>query len=165
METKNIYKMDLVLIVGTILILIVLVGFVRPLVIAPADNLETNQNSILFSIEKADKLLIDDNMDFTTPEEYNLKDGIKINLKPGIYYWKAIGSVGLKTEIRTITINSEIDLSLRKIDSGYEVINAGNVNLNVDVYNGTTKIDTFKVGFNDSLVSSGNATKFEGSEE
>ena len=156
--------MDLVLIVGTILVLIVLVGFARPLVISPSDNLETSQNNILFSIEKADKLLIDDNIDFTTPDEYSLKDGVKINLKPGVYYWKAIGAVGLKTEIRTITINSDVDLSLRKVDSGYEVVNIGNVNLNVDVYNGTTKIDTFNVGVDNSAYSN-NATKFEGKAE
>ena len=140
----NIYKIDLALIIVSLAVLMVVVGYVNPLVVAPLDDYETSETEILFSIEKADVLLIDDNFDFTTPDEYSLKDGLKINLKPGKYYWKAVGV--LESDVRTLTINSEIDLVLEFDGEGYSVVNDGNVRLNVDVYNGTELIEKVKVG-------------------
>ena len=70
MKIKSIFAIDVILIVGSIFVLIMLVGYSRPLVIAPLSDYETNQTSVLFSIEKAEKLLIDDNIDFTSPEEF-----------------------------------------------------------------------------------------------
>ena len=108
----RIYKIDLVIIVVSLAVLIFLVGYARPLVIAPLDDYETLDTEILFLIEKAESLLIDDNLDFTTPEEYFVEDGIKIDLHPGTYYWKAVGV--LNSEIRTLTIKSEVSLELRE---------------------------------------------------
>lgn len=140
----NVYKIDMVLVIVSLVLLMGIVGYARPLVIAPLDDYETTETDILFSIEKADVLLIDDNLDFTTPDEYSLKDGLEINLKPGKYYWKAVGV--MDSEVRTLTINSEINLVLTADGEGYSVINAGNVGLNVDVYNGTELINSMKVG-------------------
>lgn len=148
-----IYKIDLVLIVGSLIALFFLVGYVQPLVIAPLDNYKSTGTEVLFLIEKADRLLIDDNLDFTTPEEYLVEDGLKIDLKPGEYYWKAVGVLGSK--IRTLTITSEVNLELRKIGADYEVVNAGNVRLNVDIYNGTELVDKIKLNV-------GSAESFEG---
>ena len=144
---KNVYKIDMVVILVSVFVLMILVGYTSPLVIAPLDEYETNENSILFVIENADKLLIDDNIDFTTPEEYVIGEGLKINLKPGKYYWKAVGV--FKSEIKSFTINSEVVLELKEIEEGrYGVVNSGNTRLNVDVYNGTFVVDkmTLKVG-------------------
>jgi len=152
---KNIYKIDVVVILVSIFVMIFLVGYVRPLVIAPLDEYETNENSVLFVIENADKLLIDDNMEFTTPEEYVIGEGLKINLKPGKYYWKAVGV--FKSEIRSFTINSEVILELRKIEEGrYGVVNSGNTRLNVDVYNGTAIVDKMKLKVGDEVEVNGN---------
>jgi len=134
----------MVLIIVSVVVLIGVVGYVNPLVVAPLDDYETTDTEILFSIEKADVLLIDDNIDFTTPDEYSLKDGLRINLKPGQYYWKAVGV--LESDVRTLTINSEIDLVLEFDGEGYSVVNAGNVRLNVDVYNGTELVEKVKIG-------------------
>ena len=54
---KKILAIDLILIVGSLLIIASLVGYSRPLVIAPIDDLQTTNNSILFSFEKADVIL------------------------------------------------------------------------------------------------------------
>ena len=105
---EMIYKIDVALIVVSLVVLMGVVGYANPLVISPIDDYETSETEILFSIEKADVLLIDDNFDFTTPDEYSLEDGLRINLKPGKYYWKAVGI--LESEIRTLTINTEINL-------------------------------------------------------
>ena len=48
----------------------------------------------------------------------------------------------MDSEVRTLTINSEVSLELKASeDGGYEVVNVGNVRLNVDVYNETELVD------------------------
>jgi hypothetical protein len=144
MKNKHVYGIDLILVVGSLVILMFLVGYARPLVIAPLDEFETDKSGILFVIENAEVILIDDNPDFSSPEEYNVLEGLEISLKPGEYYWKAVGVLG--SEIRTLTIKSRVDLRLKKIDGeGYGVVNAGNVGLNVDIYNGTNLIESVKL--------------------
>ncbi len=156
-----IYKIDVALIVVSLVVLMGIVGYANPLVISPIDDYETSETEILFSIEKADVLLIDDNFDFTTPDEYSLEDGLRINLKPGKYYWKAVGI--LESEIRTLTINTEINLLLEFDGEGYSVRNAGNVRLNVDVYNGTDLVEKVKVVVSDSIAVEGD--KFVGGQD
>ena len=150
----RIYKIDMVLIIVSVFVLIGIVGYMRPMVIAPLDDYQTSESEVLFSIDNAEVLLIDDNIDFSTPEEYYVKDGLKLSLVPGEYYWKAVGVVS--SEIRTLTINSEVDLEFRKIiGDGFDVVNVGNVKLNVDVYDGDELIEKKKLGVSDSLNSSG----------
>ena len=140
---KHIRKIDFVVIFVTVSALIFLVGYINPKVIAPLDELETVETNILFSIDNAERILIDDNIDFTTPEEYFIGDGLKINLEPGTYYWKA---VGLRTsEIRTLTIKSLVSLELRESEEGFDVVNSGNVRLNVDIYNGSDLVESIKL--------------------
>ncbi len=140
---RNIHKIDLVVIVGSLTVLMFLVGYMNPLIIAPLDEYETSDADVLFVIDKAEVLLIDDNLDFTTPDEYRVEDGLKINLGPGKYYWKVVGILG--SDIKTLTINSVVSLELKDMDGGYGVVNSGNVRLDVDVYNGTELIDRVKL--------------------
>lgn len=161
MKTKHIYAIDLVLIIGTLMTLIFLVGYSRPLVIAPLDGFVTTNSTVLFSIEKAGIILVDDNANFTSPERFEVKDGLVINLKPGVYYWKVVGI--LKSETRKLTINSEVDLKLKRLGEGYEITNAGNTRLDVEVYNGTVLVDKIKLGIDKDKNVSG--TKFIGGQE
>jgi len=166
MEHKHILRIDLLLISVTVIGLLVLVGYASPLVIGPVDNFETTETKILFEpiFEKDDKILIDDNIEFTSPEEYVVREGLEINLKPGNYYWKAVGVFG--SEIRTLTINSEVDLRLRKLEIGdekYGVFNAGNVRLNVDIYDGENLIENVKLGVDEEIEIKGN--KFVGEQD
>ena len=156
-----IYKIDVALIVVSLVVLMGIVGYANPLVISPIDDYETSETEILFSIEKADILLIDDNFDFTTPAKYSLEDGLGVGLGPGKYYWKAVGI--LESEIRTLTINTEINLLLEFDGEGYSVRNAGNVRLNVDVYNGTDLVEKVKVGVSDDIAVEGD--KFIGGQD
>jgi|SRR3989344_7095160 len=160
----KIYKFDIAIVFVSVAVLIFLVGYARPLVIAPVDDYSSVQGEVLFNIEKADKLLIDDNIDFTTPEGYILEDDLKIELEPGKYYWKAVGVLG--SEIRTFTIQSYVSLKLKKFEGdsdSYNVVNAGNVKLNVDVYDGEEIVDRLKISVGDEKISSGN--KFVGGQE
>ena len=141
---KTIHKIDVTVVLVSVFALIFLIGYMRPLVIAPLNDYRTSEMEVLFSVDNADKLLIDDNSEFTTPDEYLVKDGMKINLAPGEYYWKAVGVVD--SDIRTLKIVSEVSLEMRKIDEEhYGIVNSGNVRLNVDVYNGTELIEQKKL--------------------
>lgn len=156
----KIYKIDLVVILVSTFILIFLVGYMTPKVIAPLNNYESSDGQILFSIENADKLLIDDNIDFTTPDEYNIRDGLIINLYPGTYYWKAVGV--FQSEIRTLVINSEVSLEIRSGDDGFEVVNAGNVRLNVEVYDEDRLVDEIKLGPGEGVEGEDGDVKYRG---
>ena len=158
-KSNQIYKIDLVLIIGTIICLIVLVGYARPLVIHPLNNFETTNSSVLFSFENANKILIDDSLDFTSPDEIYAEDNLLINLKPGVYYWRTEGI--LKSEIRRLTIQSEVNLKLKELENGsYELVNAGNVVLNVDVYNESLLQESFLLDADEGREVAG--TKFIG---
>ncbi|MCH7850630.1 MAG: hypothetical protein IH845_03240 [Nanoarchaeota archaeon] len=142
----KIYKIDAAIIVITVLSLFAVGGYVQPLVIAPLNELETTETEILFSIEKAEFLLIDDNIEFSSPQEYLMRDGLKIDLDPGKYYWKAVGITS--SQIRTLTIKSVVNLELRLRENSsneFSVVNVGNVVLDVEVYNGTSLVETVKL--------------------
>jgi hypothetical protein len=151
-----IYLVDMFVIIGSLFFVVFAIGFVQPLVIFPVDNLETTDSYVLFSIDKAESILIDKDIEFTNPEVFSARDNLKINLEPGEYYWKAVSSLGVETEIRKLTIVSRIDLRLKEINEGYEIVNAGNTRLNVDVYEDENKIDSFKLDVYEQKKVAGN---------
>lgn len=146
---KHVWKIDLVIVLVSVFILMGLVGYARPLVIAPLDNYESMDGDVLFEFEGADSLLIDDNMDFSSPDEYKVGEGLSLELEPGIYYWKVSGVFG--SEVRTLTINSKVELMLVEVGDGWGVVNAGNVRLNVDVFDGDELVEKRKLDVGDSV--------------
>jgi len=152
---KHIYAIDFAIIVGTLITLIGVVGYARPLVIAPINELNTTSTSVLFEFEKAEMVLIDDNFEFTSPDKMYAKDNLVINLKPGVYYWKVSGA--LESEIRTLTILSKVDLKLRSAGDRFEVVNVGNVGLSVDIYDNKTLVGNIKLERDESRNVSGTA--------
>ncbi len=159
-KVKKIHLVDGLLVVATLIGVLFLFNFTQPMVIAPLGDFETSESSILFSIEKAEKILIDSSLDFNNPKEYYIQDGTEIELEPGEYYWKAINSLGVESEIRKLTIISRIDLRLKENLENYEVVNAGNTKLKVDVYDQEQKIESFSLNPEESKFSLG--TKFFG---
>ncbi len=157
----SIWKMDLALIGFTVVILLLLVGYARPLVISPLNKYSSTDGKVLFLVKKANVIYIDDNPDFTSPNKYVVSNGTKIDLDPGQYYWKAVGVLG--TKIRTLTIKSKVSFRLVKIGKDFGVVNDGNVGLNVDIYNGTKLVNKIKLGVGDK--SKANGTKFVGGME
>ena len=159
---KTVHKIDVTVVLVSVFALIFLVGYMRPLVIAPIDNYSTSETEILFSIDNADRILIDDNLEFTTPEEYLVEDGMRITLTPGDYYWKAIGVVD--SDVRTLKIVSQVSLEMKKInEEQYGIVNSGNVRLNVDVYNGSELIEQKKLSVGEEGDVSGD--KFVGGQD
>ena len=157
---KKILAIDLVLVAGSLLLTAYLVGYARPLVIAPTDDFETTNTAVLFDFDKANKILIDDNLDFSSPEVIYAKDDLVINLKPGTYYWKVEGA--LSSEIRSLTVISEIDLKIKESGDKFSIVNSGNTRFNVDVYEyGKLK---GKIVLEKDEESEANGTKFIGSQ-
>jgi hypothetical protein len=130
---RTILLIDFVLVVGSLIAVGFFVDYARPLVIAPINDYKTTNSSILFEFEKAELILIDDNLEFVSPKKIYVEDNIIINLKPGVYYWKVLGT--LESEIREFTIESNVDLKVREsLEGNYEVVNAGNTKLEVEIY-------------------------------
>lgn len=161
LKDRHIYAIDLALVAGTLIVIIGLLGYAQPLVIAPIDELSTLNSSVLFEFEKAEVILIDDNIDFSSPDEIYAKDNLVINLKPGKYYWKVSGT--FESEIRTLTILSNVDLKLKEKEDKYEIVNSGNERLNVDVYRNSTLIGNVILERDESSVEK--ADKFIGRQD
>ena len=113
-------------------------GLVTGPVLNSPENGSIISQAVLFSFDYGNILMIDDNLNFSHPREFNVEDNLQITLEPGIYYWRVIGEGDKKSEIREFTIQSRVELKLRKSESDgiYEVVNAGNTKLKVDVYEG-----------------------------
>lgn len=147
-------KIDFAVITLSAISLMFVIGFAQPLVISPIDNYKTTDTQILFSIEKGDKLLIDDNIDFTSPDEYDVADGLELEFSPGKYYWKVVGLT--QSEIRTLTIESEVSLELIEDENNFSVVNSGNMDLLVDIYDGDDLIEKRKLGVGEETTGLGN---------
>lgn len=131
-QNREIYAMDIVMIVGSMLVLLGAGWYARPLAIAPLDHFTTTNTSVLFSIERGNAILIDDNPEFTSPEHVQMHDRLVVTLQPGVHYWKVEGVVD--SEIRKLVIASAVELRLEENGTRYEVVNAGNVQTAVAFY-------------------------------
>ena len=131
-KNKHILAIDFIIIFGSLVLLAGVIGYTRPLVISPINKLVTTNNSVLFSFEKGNTILIDENIDFSSPVRIDVKDSVIINLKPGVYYWKIEG-IG-ESKVRQLTIKSNVELMIKQVKDSYGVVNAGNVNLDVGFY-------------------------------
>src|SRR3989344_3137654 len=163
MENKHkILVIDGVFIVGTLAVLLGMFLYYQP-VLNSHDNGARVTGAVLFSFEKADEILIDDNLDFSSPRRILAEDNLVINLEQGVYYWKVKSAGLLNSEIRQLTVNSEVALRLEESDDGYNLVNAGSVPLDVDVFNNGTL--TGKVTLDVNEVSDEKADLFVGREK
>jgi len=133
MKINKNYKIELILILATLMLALLVIGYYRPLVISPINNFVTQNNSVVFSFEKANYILIDDNSEFSSPERIDVKNDLIVNFEPGVYYWKIGGIV--ESETRKLIIQSRLDLQFREQENNFEVVNTGNEKLSVEVYN------------------------------
>lgn len=92
---------------------------------------ELNATSALFGFESANAILIDDNIEFNSPEKIEVKDGALINSGAGVHFWKILGN---SSRIVQFTTDEEIEFRLKKNQDGYEVVNSGGRELDVGVY-------------------------------
>jgi len=153
MEKRKIIAIDIAVIGVSFVLVLLAVNYARPLVIFPVNDFSTTNDSVLFSFQKGNVIEIDDNPNFTSPQKISATNNLVINLEPGLYYWKVEGI--LDSSVRTINIKSRVDLKLKDAGSQYQLVNAGNTLLNVDLYNGTKYTGNITLGTEQSKNVSG----------
>ena len=151
---------DFVIIGLTLVGALFIFGYARPLIIAPLTDLTTTNSSILFAFDKADTILVDDNLEFSHPRIMHAENNLIVSLQPGVYYWKIKGL--RESVVHNITILSAIDLRVQSAGDKYELTNAGNVPLSVQVYNNSKLQDTLQLSVSEKGNASG--TMFLGRE-
>ena len=160
MERKTLYMIDGIIITATLFGLLGIFSYAQPMLIAPLDEHSTKETSVIFEFERAEVILLDDNLQFSSPEEIFAEDKFIIRLESGVYYWKARGAVD--SDVRILTIASEVELMIRANGDKYELVNGGNVPLDVEIYDGDELIGRTILGREDKREVEGN--KFVGRE-
>ena len=136
METKKI-KISALVIGSQILLIGIIMFFVyssAPKLEYPLDGASIDEDFVQFRFRNANVILIDDNQEFSSPKMLNASDlnSVGIGMKPGKYYWKAVGNIESFT--REFVIDSKVGLDLNKNNSTLK--NAGNVEVNVSEEHG-----------------------------
>lgn len=132
MENKKKIKIT-ILVVGLQILLIgsvfSFVYFFAPKLEYPSDGALINEDFVQFRFKNANVILIDDNEDFSSPKMLNASElnSVGIGMKPGKYYWKAVGNIESST--REFVVDSKVGLELNKSNSTLK--NVGNVEVNV----------------------------------
>lgn len=142
-KNKHIVAIDFAVLAVTLVLLAVFVGYARPLVIAPLDGFVTSDSNVLFTFENGELILIDDNLEFSSPQEFYVEDNLVISLKPGVYYWKVSGLSD--SEVRKLTIESLIELKVVSNYEGFDIVNSGNEILEVDIYEGDNFVESIEL--------------------
>lgn len=117
------------------------------------NKLITNDNITLATIS-GNAILIDENPEFNSA--IKLKKNSTIFLEPGTYYFKESGFLGLfKNRVKKFTISSRVVLDLIEKNVSLEIMNTGNVPVNLTRQNESTEIldigDTAKIARNESV--------------
>jgi hypothetical protein len=153
---NRIKYIDFVVIALTLVGALGLIGYVTPKVISPLSDMSTTNSSVLFAFDKANTIMIDDNLEFSSPEIIHAENNLVVSLKPGVYYWKIKGIT--ESIVHKLNIVSDVELKLESSgqnDSQYEVTNAGNVPLNVEIYNNSNLENNITLLAGNSANSSG----------
>ena len=98
----------------------------------PKTEINVNENIVDFKSINANVIIISENPDFSNPRYLEIEEGgnATLNLDPGTYYWKADNGIigGMKNEI---VIKSEVGLEINRTENKSELVNIGNVKINV----------------------------------
>jgi hypothetical protein len=123
-------KINKIIIVAQVMFLLIVVGVLYYLY--PKANVSVDNDFVEFSTINANVIMISENPDFSNPKYIDLESNKEIgfNLSPGTYYWKADNGVILGFSNK-ITIDSEVGMNIEKHGNETDLVNVGNVNINV----------------------------------
>jgi len=111
------------------IIIIIMIGIYT---LYPKIEVNVSGTNVRFKTINANVIILSENPDFSNPRylEFQEKDNITFNLKPGTYYWKASNGIiqGLSQEF---TIQSKVGMKIEVEDNSTKLMNVGNVKLNV----------------------------------
>lgn len=100
--------------------------------IYPKANVSIHGNLVKFSSENADVIIISENPDFSNPRYLDLKEikNMALDFQPGKYYWKPYNEI-VEGFAREFDIESEVGLKINKTENESNLVNIGNVKINV----------------------------------
>lgn len=98
----------------------------------PKIDLNVDGNLVNFNSINANVIIISENPDFSNPRylDFERRKNISFNLNPGTYYWKATNNL-IESFKSKFTIESEIGMEIDKRENESELVNIGNVKINV----------------------------------
>jgi len=143
-KDKKVIAIDLILVVGTLLMILLALGYYESSKLVLLSPGEVDETLVLFEFVGTGEVIVDENLDFDSPEVYFAEENPVIQLERGTYYFKLIGEGW--NEIREVEVESEISLMLGATSEGYEVVNVGGERLDVDVYLNDEYEESVKVG-------------------
>jgi len=123
MNNKKIIMMQTIFLIAVIIVVYFLY---------PRAEIDVNGEWVRFDSINANVIMISENPDFSNPRFLDLseRDNISFNLNPGTYYWKSDNGIiqGLKNQF---IIDSEIGLGVNQTEDDLDLVNIGNVKINV----------------------------------
>ncbi len=135
---------DWIVITNALLIMGIVLLFTN-IPVSPIDNYKTTAREVTFEVlGAANSIMLDDNEKFTSP--VIIQRPFKILLEPGAYFWKA----GL-SKVNTFTIESAVVVATKDDGEDVKVKNVGNVELSLDIREGSLLTGRAILGVGESL--------------
>ena len=152
---KKLFLAEAVLVVG---VLIYLFFSIAPKQIAPLNGAVIIEPNFFFEIENGEEVLLSVYEDFN--DYVVLTESSEVNLAPGTYYWKVRNNF-VESEVRNFTIQSHVGLNIRQGKDLDQLINSGNVELNVTKKTGS-KVTGLILGVNEIKEIDKDNSSYEG---
>ena len=98
----------------------------------PKTSMGVNGNAVSFNSGNADVIIISENPDFSNPRylDFGNESNLSFSLKPGTYYWKPANNF-IQGMVKKFTIESDIGMKIEKQGNESDLVNAGDVKINV----------------------------------
>lgn len=155
---KKIIIAEIILVIG---ILIYLFFSIIPKQIYPLNGAVIIEPNFVFEIENGQEVLLSIYEDF---RDYAvLNENSEVNLAPGTYYWKVRNNF-IESEMRIFTIKGNIGLRIIEGENSSNLINSGNVDLDVEKKTGQ-KVTGFILGINEIKKIEKDNSTYEGSQK
>ena len=96
----------------------------------PKTKAEISGNAIIFDNDNAKFLIISENSDFSNARYIEISGNLSLSLKPGAYYWKTTNGI-IESIAKKLVIESEVGIKIENSENESQIVNIGNVQLNV----------------------------------
>ena len=118
------------IIVGQAIFLIIVIAIIY--ILYPKTSTQLNGNIVKFDSVNAKVIIISNNPDFSNPRYIDLseRNNITFDLEPGTYYWKSDNGL-IEGISHKFTIDSEVGMNLNDSLNESDLVNIGNVKINV----------------------------------
>lgn len=113
-------------------LIFLILAFVLIFIFYPKAELDVNGSFVRFNSINSNVIVISDNPEFLNPRYIDFKDAnnFSVKLNPGKYYYKSYNNL-LESFDNEFEIDSVVGLDLDEYEKDRELINVGNVKINV----------------------------------